>query len=85
MQEDHFLASLTCFETLRVAAALKVKGSRSKREGVIEQSLGAVGLLKVAESQVCVKWQCKLKKVRRISPMVSRGWHCRSVASFRVD
>ena len=59
MQEDHFLPSLTCFETLRMAAALKVKGSRNKREGVIEQSLGAVGLLKVAESQVCVKWHRK--------------------------
>ncbi|CAK0769316.1 hypothetical protein CVIRNUC_003654 [Coccomyxa viridis] len=51
-QEDHFLPSMTCFETLRVAAALKVKGSPRSREGVIEQSLGAVGLLKVADSQV---------------------------------
>ena len=37
-----------------VAAALKVKGSLASREGLVEQSLRAVGLRKVADSQVCL-------------------------------
>ena len=52
-QEDHFLPSMTCFETLRMAAAMKMKGSSKCREGIIEESLCAVGLLRVADSQVC--------------------------------
>ena len=43
---------MTCFETLRVAAALKIKGFSGSREGVIEKAIHAVGLSKVANSQV---------------------------------
>ena len=54
VQEDHFLPSLTCSETLRVAAALKIKGLSRSRDRIVEDSLRAVGLHGVADSQVCI-------------------------------
>lgn len=54
VQEDHFLPSMTCFETLRVAAALKIKGLSRSRDGIVEDALRAVGLHGVADSQVCI-------------------------------
>ena len=54
MQEDHFQPSMTCIETLRVAAALKCQGSSGSRAKVVEESLGAMGLSSVANTQVCV-------------------------------